>query len=63
MRWQNAKEKSLNRILGAENMLLDSQKRKEFRKDEKSEDNITRDVKNLFRLKKNRTNQNYQKSF
>ena len=47
MRWQNAKEKSLNRILGAENMLLDSQKRKEFRKDEKSEDNITRDVKNL----------------
>ena len=63
MRWQNAKEKSLNRILGAENMLLDSQKRKEFRKDEKREDNITRDVKNLFRLKKNRTNQNYQKSF
>ena len=63
MRWQNAKEKSLNRILGAENMLLDSQKRKEFRKDEKREDNITKDVKNLFRLKKNRTNQNYQKSF
>ena len=63
MRWQNAKEKSLNRILGAENMLLDSQKREEFRKDEKREDNITRDVKNLFRLKKNRTNQNYQKSF
>ena len=34
-REQNALKKTLNRVLGAENTLLDSEKRKEIEKDKK----------------------------
>ena len=52
LRQQNAQEKNLNRILGAEETLLDLENRKQFKKGEEREDNIIKDVKNLFRLKK-----------
>ena len=51
-RQQNAQEMSLNRILRAENTLLESLKRKELEKNRKRKDNIIKDVKNRFRLKK-----------
>ena len=51
-RQQNAQETSLNRILRAENTLLESLKRKELEKNRKRKDNIIKDVKNRFRLKK-----------
>ena len=45
LRWQNAQERNLRRILGAKNTLLDSEKKKR-------KDNFIKDVINLFRLKK-----------
>ena len=51
-RWQNAQKINRNRILWAENNLLDLKKRKELEKDQKREDNIIKAVENLFRLKR-----------
>ena len=47
LRWQNSQERNLRRILGAKNTLLDSEEKKR-------EDNFIKDVRNLFRLKKNK---------
>ena len=49
---KSLKKKTLHRILGGENSFLDLGKRKELEKDKKREDSIIKDVKNLFRRKK-----------
>ena len=45
LRWQNAQETKLNRILGVMNVLWDSGERKR-------KDTIIKDIKNIFRLRK-----------
>ena len=59
LRQQNAQEKSLNRILGAENTLLNPEKKNKemmnslkLEKEKKRKVNIIKNVKNIFRLKK-----------
>ena len=47
-----SKKNSFNRILGAENTLLNLEKRKELKKIKNREANIIKNMKNLFRLKK-----------
>lgn len=52
LRQQNAQVNSLKWILGEENTLLDAENRKKLEKDKRTEDNIIKYVKSLFRLKK-----------
>ena len=52
LRQQNAQEKGLNRILRTENTILDLEKRNKIEKDKKRENDIIKDAKSLFRLKK-----------
>ena len=59
LRQQNDQKINLNRVLGAVNALSESKERKK-------EDNIIKDIKNLFRLRKgidNSTNKDIRKLF
>ena len=59
LRQQNDQKINLNRVLGALNALSESKERKK-------EDNIIKDIKNLFRLRKgidNSTNKDIRKLF